>query len=467
MITGTTSPESVLPGSPAVIAQVVESVGSGVGPARTISTAWQAMSLPQWQGSSASSWESFVPREASRVGKAPAAFSQVASALLTYQSAFVSARAEISAAIRDAAAAEQSTAAALEQHRDATRRARNAEPGTPGSVVGAFFDPGAAGLANAQLRAQVAVTRLNSTGDEVATQIRAAAAQPSGEKPGIEWWEQILRFPDTFIWNGVGGQLIDTLVGVWEMLPVHYMFDDWFNGGKPWWEQYGELWGGIIGAIVSDPLGALQAMWLDFIAADHWDEYAGEGTGRVFTNVVMLLAGGIGVVRGIRGLRSLGGASAAQVTRMTSLLKNSSGVTVQGSRVVVNGVDKMSVKELTELYNKSIHNMDADQATLGRFIENDPTSYEQVARANGTAHFNLEGDGWDNARIQYDVTDAQLYEMLNKPFLEEIIRKKTPVEFTADPRARPGSALYKELEYLELHGYEYDPRSSFARYEGN
>lgn len=39
--------------------------------------------------------------------------------------------------------------------------------------------------------------------------------------------------------------------------------------------------------------------------------------------------------------------------------------------------------------------MDADQATFGRFIESGPTSYEQVARANGTAQFNLEGDGWE------------------------------------------------------------------------
>lgn len=83
---------------------------------------------------------------------------------------------------------------------------------------------------------------------------------------------------------------------------------------------------------------------------------------------------------------------------MASLLKNSSGVGVQGSQVIVNGVDKMSVKELAELYNKNIHNMDADQATPGRFIESEPTSYEQVPRANATAHFNLEGDGWGNAR---------------------------------------------------------------------
>lgn len=305
MISGATSPESILPGSPASIAQAVETVGAGVSPARAVTSAWQAMSLPQWQGSAASSWDSFVPREAACFAKAPAAFSQVASALLAYQSAFISARAEIAAAIRDAAASEQATAGALQQHRDATRKAALAEPGTPEAVVGAFFDPGAMGLANAQTRAQAAVTAFNTTGDEVASQIRAAAAQTSDEKPGIEWWEQILRFPDTFIWNGVGGQLIDTLVGVWEMLPVHYMFDDWFNGGEPWWEQYGELWGGIIDAIVSDPLGALEAMWLDFIAAEHWDEYAGEGTGRVFTNVVMLLAGGVGAVRILRNLKNL------------------------------------------------------------------------------------------------------------------------------------------------------------------
>lgn len=70
-----------------------------------------------------------------------------------------------------------------------------------------------------------------------------------------------------FLWNGVGGQLIDTLVGGWKMLPVHYMFDDCFNDGKPWREQHRGLWGGSIGRIAPYPLGALEAMWPDFIAA--------------------------------------------------------------------------------------------------------------------------------------------------------------------------------------------------------
>ncbi|MFF1573228.1 putative T7SS-secreted protein [Leifsonia sp. NPDC058292] len=348
MITGSSSVASVLPGNPSTISNVLETVGSGIGPARAVANARQTMSLPAWRGRAASRWEPFVPRETARTGKAPVAFNRAAIAMLRYQNAFASARAEIEAAIHDAAAADRATATAVQTHADSIRVAQAAQAGSPESVLPAFTDPGATRLAEAQSRAQTALTRFTQIGDEVAAELRGAAGETSGERSGIEWWDQIAQFPGRFV-EGVIRQGVDTLVGVWDMLPITYVFDDWFGEGKPWWEAYFvDLWGDIIGAVVEDPWGAVESMWGDFIAADHWDGYAGEGTGRVAANILMLLLGGAGAARLLKGLkRSKGPGAADAVTglRATEALENIPGVSVADGRVLVGGIPKMSTDE--------------------------------------------------------------------------------------------------------------------------
>ncbi|QIM16932.1 hypothetical protein G7067_11825 [Leucobacter insecticola] len=147
-------------------------------------------------------------------------------------------------------------------------------------------------------------------------------------------------------------------------------------------------------------------------------------------------------------------------------MKGSERVSIVGGDVLVDGVRKLSTQELAELYGQSVHNMDAGQATLGRFIKDSPASYEKVAAEAGDAHFNLGGAGWEAAQAKYGLNDGQMFELLNRPFLEEIIGNRRPVNFTQDPTLRPGSALNKELKYLESNGYEYDPSSMIATYGG-
>lgn len=62
------------------------------------------------------------------------------------------------------------------------------------SAAQAFHDPGAVRLANARSRAQAALTACNSTGDEIAARIRAAAGQTSDEDSGIGGSR--MKFPD-------------------------------------------------------------------------------------------------------------------------------------------------------------------------------------------------------------------------------------------------------------------------------
>nr|WP_198169848.1 TNT domain-containing protein [Agromyces laixinhei] len=244
---------------------------------------------------------------------APPAFNRVATALMRYNSAFHAARAEAQAAINDAAAAERSTANAHQEHHAAVRIAALATPGTPESIVDTFTDPGAIALANANSRLGTAQATFMQVGDEVAAEIRAAAGTTSDEAPEIEWWEQVgMSVPTWF--EGLFLQAGDTVVGIWEMLPVQYIWDDLVNNGDDWWEQYFvDLWGGIIDSIVADPAGAANAMWGEFIAADHWDGYVGEGAGRVTFNVASLAVGGLGALKLLKGLKGLSKVEAAAV----------------------------------------------------------------------------------------------------------------------------------------------------------
>lgn len=303
MISGSSSVDSLIPGNPAAISSVLERVGAGVSPAKAVSTAWQAMSLPGWTGRAAAQWESLVPREAARAGRAPAAFGRVAAAMLAYQSAFLVARSEIEAAIRDAATAEQTTANALQTHRTALSKAALAKPGTPEATVAAFSDPGAAGLASAHARVVAAQAVFARQADVAAAEIRSAAGQTSNEKPGIEWWDQIFQFPGRFV-EGFILQGVDTLVGLWELVDLPGLFDAMGKGMDP--SMFYALKGATTAyAIAQDPGAAVEGVVREFFAADHWDGYAGEGVGRVGFNILSLFSGGAGAVRGLKFLKDL------------------------------------------------------------------------------------------------------------------------------------------------------------------
>lgn len=120
--------------------------------------------------------------------------------------------------------------------------------------------------------------------------------------------------------EGILLQAGDTIAGSWDMLPIKYIWEQLFSGGKAWNEAYfGDLWGGLISSVAADPGGAAAAVWGDFIAADHWGGYAGDGAGRVTANVLMLLAGGTGALKALKGLKDLKGLRAADAVQ---ILKN-------------------------------------------------------------------------------------------------------------------------------------------------
>ena len=299
MISGSLSVEALLPGSPAAIQTVIETVSSGIAPAQAIGNAWQMMTIPGWQGNAATSWAAFVPREAGHHTATPAAMRRASSAMLRYQTAFQTARAEIAAAIMDAARAERATAAAQAEHQSAVRKAGQAEPGTPEAKVPSYTDPGASGLASAEARYAAAVAVFQRTGDEVAAEITAASYTTSGVRPAI--MAPPGYKPDIDLsrgWDFIRGfflQLGDTVMGLleltWMMTPpgmVQYFIENFgylFEGPDGWARHDAEM----------RELWASGAIWKSFantfLAADKWEDHPYEAAGRVTFEGLSLLIG--------------------------------------------------------------------------------------------------------------------------------------------------------------------------------
>lgn len=126
-----------------------------------------------------------------------------------------------------------------------------------------------------------------------------------------------------------------------------------------------------------------------------------------------------------------------------------------------------------QVYQHAFHNMDSDVAVLGRFEEGSPTSYEAVAKAQGAAYFELGTEGgidlWESVRDANGFTsNADLFDALNAPFLDDILVDNKTIVFTHDPLAAPkGSFLATEYDYIFRTGpfvgsYRWEPSVGVA-----
>ncbi len=114
----------------------------------------------------------------------------------------------------------------------------------------------------------------------------------------------------------------------------------------------------------------------------------------------------------------------------------------------------------THTYVEATHHMGtANTAVLGKFDgPNDPASYQNVARTEGHAHFSLEDSHWSGVRDAYNLTDSDMFDLFNKPFLDEIGSRNMNIKFThdplpdfrkLDPATGKGTALAREYQWVE------------------
>ena len=140
--------------------------------------------------------------------------------------------------------------------------------------------------------------------------------------------------------------------------------------------------------------------------------------------------------------------------------------TINGLNIIDGKVDgKIPLAEYKKYRVDSVHNIDSDTKTLGK--------YEPTIRADGTKDFSIPGPGaytvkagdttyfslgteWDKITDTYglDVAGQNMFDYFNKPALDDAINAGKEIRFSHNPEAYGECALKWEWDYLqEKHGY--------------
>ena len=140
--------------------------------------------------------------------------------------------------------------------------------------------------------------------------------------------------------------------------------------------------------------------------------------------------------------------------------------TINGLNIIDGKVDgKIPLAEYKKYRVDSVHNIDSDTMTLGK--------YEPTIRADGTKDFSIPGPGaytvkagdttyfslgteWDKITDTYglDVAGQNMFDYFNKPALDDAVNAGKEIRFSHNPEAYGECALKWEWDYLqEKHGY--------------
>ena len=120
----------------------------------------------------------------------------------------------------------------------------------------------------------------------------------------------------------------------------------------------------------------------------------------------------------------------------------------------------MSFKTYNKYLNASVHNKGSSTAMLGKYGNGGSESY--IVKAGKKHEYFSLGDDWAKIQKKYQLKDSDMFEMFNKPFLDNAIKEKKVFYFSHDPRNEAG-ALRQEYNYLIKHGYQYIPDSMMMK----
>lgn len=123
----------------------------------------------------------------------------------------------------------------------------------------------------------------------------------------------------------------------------------------------------------------------------------------------------------------------------------------------------MSDEDYLDLLDESVHNPNGLEAILGKYYVPGTSSYVDVAegRHPPATYFSL-GDQWDSIKDANGLSDDDMFDAFNVPFLERMMAEGKPIGFSHNPQDFPGSALYFELDFLQRNGYVFDPTTMQA-----
>ena len=107
---------------------------------------------------------------------------------------------------------------------------------------------------------------------------------------------------------------------------------------------------------------------------------------------------------------------------------------------------KIEVSDYTGYRQSSVKNPEADAIMLGKYTSG-PDSYIAVA-GDSASYFDL-GKDWNVIQEQYDLTDAEMFEYFNQPFLDDALNEGKTICFSHDPTEYAGTYLAQEWEYIK------------------
>lgn len=155
-----------------------------------------------------------------------------------------------------------------------------------------------------------------------------------------------------------------------------------------------------------------------------------------------------------------------EVDEILKVSSEGGGSTINGLNIIDGKVDgKIPLAEYEKYRVNSVHNIDSDTMTLGK--------YEPTIRVDGTKDFSVPGPGaytvkagdttyfslgteWDKITDTYglDAAGQNMFDYFNKPALDDAVSAGKEIRFSHNPEAYGECALKWEWDYLqEKHGY--------------
>ena len=114
---------------------------------------------------------------------------------------------------------------------------------------------------------------------------------------------------------------------------------------------------------------------------------------------------------------------------------------------------KIPRKEYNRIRASSIKNSGKNKIMLGKYDGGGPNGY--ITKAGKDFEYFDLGSEYGEIMKKYDLSEAEMFEAFNLPFLEDAVSNGKTFHFSHDPTKDLG-ALGKEYEYLKASGYEWD-----------
>jgi hypothetical protein len=128
-------------------------------------------------------------------------------------------------------------------------------------------------------------------------------------------------------------------------------------------------------------------------------------------------------------------------------LKGGNGrVTLDDGIVHLDGVPTMTHEMFDHILDTSVHKPEAPDVMLGKYLNGAPGNYIERALENGSSYFSL-GPEWDTIKEAFKINDADMFDLFNRPFLNDAYLEGKTVHFSQDPKVDVKS-LRDEYEFL-------------------